>query len=588
MQTRSGQETVRRRIGAGQRGLKLSLPSRGTYIVSAMILVLGVFLIYPVLLILTLSFNTSEQFFFGERTWGFDNWINAFREPGLLRALFNTVWLWLLSAAVAFPVAVTISWLLARTKIPWSHGLEFLFWVGYVTPGGLVAWIMLFDPSIGLANVVLRELPFVERGPFNIFSVQGIIFVNIIGSGISLKVMLLTPAFRNMDAALEDAARIGGASSIRTMLRITVPMMVAPIALVFALQLMRMFNSFENELILGLPIGFFVYSTMIFDQVRLHEPPLYGQATALAGITLILIAFIIPMQRWILQRRRYTTITGSFKPGLINLGPWAMVAFGAIVFYHFFVTFLPLLVMLGGSFMTRTGYFILDPIFTLDHWTWVLAHPMFWSALRTTLILSTATAVISPVLFALIAYVLVRTRWRFRIGLDGVIWVSAAIPGMLSGLGLLLVFLGTPGLGIIYGTIWALLIVIILQGNTTGVNITKGALVQVGADIEEAARVAGAGWTRTFFRIWIPVLMPTLTLLALFNFTIAAGTTSSIILLASRETITASILVLEWLMPGARLREEAAVVQIVLGSITLIAAFIARHYGITVGVRHSR
>ena len=588
MQRTSGPETASRGVGVARRRRTIGLPARGTYIVSAMILVLGVFLIYPVLLILTLSFNTAPSFFIGERVWGFANWLSAFKEPGLWRALFNTIWLWLLSASVAFPIAVTIAWLLARTKIPWSHGLEFLFWVGYVTPGGLIAWIMLFDPSIGLANVALRQLPFVDQGPFNIFSIQGIIFVNIIGSGISLKVMLLTPAFRNMDAALEDAARVGGASSLRTMMRVTVPMMISPIALVFALQLMRMFNSFENELILGLPIGFFVYSTMIYDQVRLHEPPLYGQATALASITLILVAFIIPLQRLILHRRRYTTITGSFKPGLIDLGPWAGAVVGDIVFYHFFVTFLPLAVMLGGSVMTRSGYFILDPIFTFSHWTWVLQHPIFWGALRTTLILSITTALVSPILFALIAYVLVRTRWRFRIGLDGVIWVSAAIPGMLSGLGLLLVFLGTPGLGMIYGTIWALLIVIILQGNTTGVNITKGSLVQVGFDIEEAARIAGAGWTRTFFKIWIPVLMPTLTLLALFNFTIAAGTTASIILLASRETITASILILEWLMPGARLREEAAVVQIIIGSITLTAAFIARRYGITLGVRHSR
>ena len=189
-------------------------------------------------------------------------------------------------------------------------------------------------------------------------------------------------------------------------------------------------------------------------------------------------------------------------------------------------------------------------------------------------------------MFAVLAYILVRTKWRFRFGLDSTIWVSAAIPGMLSSLGLLLVFLWTPGLDIIYGTIWALLIVIVLQGNTTGVNITKGTLVQVGFDMEEAARISGAGWAKTFFKIWIPLLFPTLALLSLFNFTIAAGTTASIILLASRETITASILVLEWLMPGARLREEAAVVQIILGSITLIAAFVARRYGITLGVRH--
>jgi iron(III) transport system permease protein len=565
---------------------RFGLPDKGTYIVLALILSLGMFLISPVLVILTLSFNTSPNFFIGAREWGLGNWTTAFQTPGLWTALFNTVWLWVLSATVAFPIAVTIAWFLARTKIPHSHALEFLFWISYVTPGGLVAWIMLFDPNIGLANVGLEALPFISNGPFNIFSIEGIIFVNIIGSGISLKVMLLTPAFRNMDSAMEEAARVGGASNVRTLMRVTVPMMISPIALIFALQLMRMFNSFENELILGLPIGFYVYSTMIYDQVRLHEPPLYGNATALAGITLLLVALIIPLQRWILQRRRYTTITGNFKPGLISLGPWAWIAFGGIVFYHSFTTFLPLLVMLGGSFMTRTGYFILDPIWTMDHWKFVFDNAVFYTALRTTLILSFTTAIVSPILFAVIAYILVRTKWRFRFGLDSTIWVSAAIPGMLSSLGLLLVFLWTPGLDIIYGTIWALLIVIVLQGNTTGVNITKGTLVQVGFDMEEAARISGAGWSKTFFKIWIPLLFPTLALLALFNFTIAAGTTASIILLASRETITASILVLEWLMPGARLREEAAVVQIILGSITLIAAFVARRYGITLGVRH--
>jgi iron(III) transport system permease protein len=567
---------------------RFGLPDKGTYIVLALILSLGMFLISPVLVILTLSFNTSPNFFIGAREWGLGNWTTAFQTPGLWTALFNTVWLWVLSATVAFPIAVTIAWFLARTKIPHSHALEFLFWISYVTPGGLVAWIMLFDPNIGLANVGLEALPFISNGPFNIFSIEGIIFVNIIGSGISLKVMLLTPAFRNMDSAMEEAARVGGASNVRTLMRVTVPMMISPIALIFALQLMRMFNSFENELILGLPIGFYVYSTMIYDQVRLHEPPLYGNATALAGITLLLVALIIPLQRWILQRRRYTTITGNFKPGLISLGPWAWIAFGGIVFYHSFTTFLPLLVMLGGSFMTRTGYFILDPIWTMDHWKFVFDNAVFYTALRTTLILSFTTAIVSPILFAVIAYILVRTKWRFRFGLDSTIWVSAAIPGMLSSLGLLLVFLWTPGLDIIYGTIWALLIVIVLQGNTTGVNITKGTLVQVGFDMEEAARISGAGWSKTFFKIWIPLLFPTLALLALFNFTIAAGTTASIILLASRETITASILVLEWLMPGARLREEAAVVQIILGSITLIAAFVARRYGITLGVRHNR
>ena len=48
--------------------------------------------------------------------------------------------------------------------------------------------------------------------------------------------------------------------------------------------------------------------------------PNYGEATVLASLTLLMIVLIIPLQRWILERRRYTTITGSFRPGLIDLG----------------------------------------------------------------------------------------------------------------------------------------------------------------------------------------------------------------------------------------------------------------------------
>ena len=166
------------------------------------------------------------------------------------------------------------------------------------------------------------------------------------------------------------------------------------------------------------------------------------------------------------------------------------------------------------------------------------------------------------------------------------IWGSGAIPGLLSGLGLLLLFLGTPGLSILYGTIYALLLVVILQGNTTGVNITKGALVQVGFDMEEAARVSGAGWVRTYFRIWLPVLSPTMILLGTLNFVSAAGATSSVILLASRETITLSIVALEFASPELALREAAAIVTLHITVLTLGFAMIARRLGLGIGIHH--
>jgi len=557
----------------------------GHFIMAVVLLSLGYFLIWPVVLLLINSFNTAADWFVEPRRWGLRHWQNAFQRPGLLGSLGNSLLIWSLNVATSFPIGITIAWLLARTKIPFSHTLEFLFWVSYMVPAlpTTIAWITLLDPDIGLINVGLTKLGLFEQGPFNIFSVPGIVFANLMGHGIALKVMLLTPAFRNMDATLEEAARVGGAGNLRTLLRITLPLMISPLILVFALQLLRVFQSFETEYLLGMPFGFYVYSTKIYTLIR-DATPNYGEATVLASLTLLLIGLIIPLQRWILERRRYTTITGSFKPGLIDLGRWNTVAFGVIAFLLALLTIGPALVLLMGSFMTRIGYFVLG--FTVDHWKVVLNDAVFIKALWSTLILGITAAVASPLLFSIIAYIVVRTRLPGRGSLDLMVWVSGAIPGILAGLGLLWVFLGTPVLNFLFGTIWALIIVVILQGNTYGVNIMKGVFVQVGADMEEAARVSGAGWVRTYFRIWLPLLMPTMILLAVMNFVNAAGATRSIILLAYRDTMTLSLMALELSSVAVSNREAASIISIFIIVLTVAGALLVRALGRGLGLRH--
>ena len=552
---------------------------------AAVLLTLGYFLIWPVLLLLINSFNAASDWFVEPRTWGVKHWMNAFQRPGLLRSLGNSLLIWSLTVSVSFPVGVAIAWFLARTKIPYSHTLEFLFWVSYMVPSlpTTIAWITLLDPDVGMINVALKKLFQLDQGPFNIFSVPGIVWANLMGHGISIKVMLLTPAFRNMDATLEEAARVGGAGNLRTLFKVTLPLMIAPMMMVFALQLLRVFQSFETEYLLGLPFGFFVYSTKIFALIR-NQVPNYGEATVLASITLLMIAMIIPLQRWILERRRYTTITGNFRPGLIDLRACNYVAFTVIALLLFFLTIGPLAILVLGSFMQRIGYFVLG--FTLDHWRLVLTDPVFVKALRTTLALAGSAAIMSPLLFSILAYILVRTRLPGRGALDAMIWSSGAIPGILAGLGLLWVFIGTPLLNFLFGTIWALIIVVMLQGKTTGVNIMKGVFVQVGADMEEAARVSGAGWIRTYFRIWLPLLMPTLILLSVMNFVSAAGATSSIILLASRDTMTLSLMALELSSTAVNNREAASIISIFIIAFTMTGALLIRYFGLRVGVHH--
>ena len=550
------------------------------------ILTLGFYLMFPVILMLVLSFNVADDFLIPPIVWGLDNWAYIWRDPRILEALYNTFALWFINFIFSFPLGIAIALILARTHIPWTHGLEYLFWISYVFPGlaNTVGWIMLLDPDIGILNTWLEALPFIEEGPFNIYSFWGIVWTKLQSDSISYFVILLTPAFRNMDQSMEEAARVAGASKMGAVFKITLPVMISPVILVTALQLLRIFSGFETEWILGASWGFYVYSTLIFSQTSLYIPN-YGGAIVLASLTMGIIAVIFPMQRWIVSRRQYTTLTGTFKPGLIDIGRWKWAVLFGIIFLLAMFTALPFIIIVVGSFMSRVGFFNAVPTWTLDHWRLVLTDDVFLRGLRTTTILAVSAGVGSPLIFSIIAYMLVRTRWRFRQILDGTIWVSAVFPGIISGLGLLLMFLTVPGLEVLYGTIWALILVVLIAGNTTGTNIFKGVMLQLGADVEEASRVSGAGWVRTYVKVVLPLLMPTMVLIGMLNFISAAGTTSSIILLSSRETLTLSIIGLEWASPEIGSTEKAGIISLVIMVYTLVLALIGRHYALKMGIK---
>ncbi len=568
-------------------GAKKKAPKAGTFIMAVLILFFGFYVIYPILLIFVQSFNVAAVIV-GEYSFSFDNWRKAFAEPGILESLGNTVLVFASYTAVSFPLAVVIAWLLARTKMRWSRGLEFMFWVSFMLPNltTTIGWTLLLDPYFGFINVLAQKLPFVNGPLFNIYSIEGIVFAHLMANALSQKVMLLTPAFRNMNITLEEAGRISGAGSLKTMMRITLPVMVPAMVVVFMLNLVRMFNSFEIEQILGTPIRFYVYSTRIYELVRNTEPPSYGQATALASLTLLIILAIIPLQRWLLGRRQYTTISGNYKPGVTDLGLLQPVAFGLVLFIVAMLTIVPVLTLLGGSFMTRAGFFQATPTYTLGHWKMVLADPIFFRALKTTFILAITTAIVSPVIFSMIAYILVRKKWPGNATLDSIFWFSAGIPGMLSGLGLLWVIVGTPGLSWLFGTIWILVIVTVLQGKLTAVQMFKSSFLQMGQDMEEAARTSGASWIYAYFRIWLPLIAPTLVLIGILNFTLAAGATSSVILLASRDTITLSLLALEYMTSAAgSSREVAGIISLFVVAMTTGLALVARWFGFQIGVK---
>src|SRR5207245_3532980 len=190
------------------------------------------------------------------------------------------------------------------------------------------------DPSQGLINAWLRQIPFLSGLNFDIYSFSGIIWVHLVSTGLSTKVMLMTPAFRRMDASMEEASRMSGASAFTTLWRITVPAMTPVIVVVFLLSVIRIFSSFEIELLLGVPWGVYVYSTKIVDLAR-QEPPLVNQAAALGSVVLLLLAIVIPLQQRLIRARQFTTVTGHFKTKIIDLGRWRYVVAASVALVLF-------------------------------------------------------------------------------------------------------------------------------------------------------------------------------------------------------------------------------------------------------------
>ena len=168
--------------------------------------------------------------------------------------------------------------------------LEFLFWLSFFLPAlpETMGWILLLDPKYGLLNQGLISLGAIKEPLFNIYSFWGIVWAHL-GGTVSIKVMLLAPAFRNLDAALEEASRISGASGWHTFFHIVVPVMMPAILVTTILGIIRSLEAFEIELLLGTPIGLQVYSTKIHELVT-WEPPQFAPAMALEhGIFRVLL-----------------------------------------------------------------------------------------------------------------------------------------------------------------------------------------------------------------------------------------------------------------------------------------------------------
>jgi iron(III) transport system permease protein len=549
---------------------------RGALIVGAFAVVLGVLVLSPLAALLYGALMNAAPGTPGRLS--LDAFAEAWTDPAAWQAAWTSVWLALVRMALVIPVAVFLAWATTRTNMPLRRVMEGLIVSHIFLPflPLVMAWAVLASPRSGFINVGLRSLVGVapgQTGPLDIFSFGGLIFLSVLGIPTYL-FLLIAPAFRSVDASLEESARMSGASPIMTLFRVTIPLLAPAILGASILSFVTALQSFEPELILGTPAGIFVFSTQIYRYIESFTTPRYGPATALSVLFLGVTFLLVLVQSRLLARRRFTTVTGrGFRVRVLDLGPWRWVVFGLVLVYVTLSTLLPLATLTLASFMQIYGLFTPN-WFTLSHYQALLSNPKLLLAVRNTLLLAMGSACLAILLTAFTSYVCMRMRIFGRGVLDLLTWLPVTVPGIVLAVGLIWAYVGLIRLPFqLYGTLWMLILAVAITTLPTGARTMNGTMVQISAELEESARMHGASFMQTIRRVMVPLLTPAMLSCWLILFAYAVKNFVTVSLLYSPQSVVLSALQFE-LWSGGQAETAAALGSLnMLFSLVLVALY---------------
>jgi iron(III) transport system permease protein len=537
------------------------------------ILLIGFLTAYPVWSVFLTSFMVNAPGESGQ--YGLESWIRVFSEPDILRSIGSSFLLAFGVLITATPLAVLFCWLITRTDLPYKKTIEFLLWMGFFLPMSSIAlgWILLADPDYGLLNKLFLALPFMHHAPFNIYSFWGLVWVHL-GFATSIRFILLTPAFRAMDGSLEESSWMSGFSKGSTLRKITIPILLPSILASISLGLIKALESYEIELLIGVPAKFFVYSTEVRRLIDNPDNPDFSGASALSVLFLIVIFFLVYLYNRSIKGRNFTTVTGkSMNTTLVRLGKWKPVVLGVVGLYILIILGLPIGVTLLGSLMKVFGFFTIKDPYTVSQWATVFADTKFWPILSNTMIVGLGAAIFGVILFFIISYLIIKTRMSGRGLLDFLSWLPWALPGILLGLGFLWMLLGNDITKMIYGTLFVLILVLIVKEFPLGVQMSKSAMMQFSPDLENAALLSGAS---RFYAIWktiLPLMLPSMVSIGLMTFISAVRDVAIVQMVSTHSSGTLSLLLIEYAMGGSQ--GAASVIGTILIFIVIFVALIS-------------
>jgi iron(III) transport system permease protein len=470
----------------------------------------------PLFLIFYQSF-LNAPFFMPAKELGLDAYRFIFDDPDFVLAFRNGMILAAGLAAIAVPLGGMLAFLMIRTDLPGRGWIAPLLLVPiFVSPMVMGFGYVVSMGPVGFYSTWAKQL--LGFVPWNIYSFTSIVVIAGL-THVPHVYLYASSALKSLGSDVEEAARVAGASPIQVMFNVSLPMIMPALAYAGVLVFFLGFEVFGLVLVLGDPEGHLVLATYLYKLTNKLGTPSYHLMAAVAVCLVMVTMPLVMMQRWLLKSaNKYVSIKGKgARQKALPLGRWKWVAFALLGAWLVFTIVLPISGIVLRSFVQYWGEGVkLADVLTLQHFRVIMEQPALMRAILNTVLIGVVGGGLAVVCYSAIALAMHRKPDGVTRVLDYSVLVPRAIPGLLAGLSFLWVFLFVPSWldGLLKGmdngaaawlsehaipllrevrsTIFALWLAYSVVWLAYGMRLISTALLQVGPELEEAARAAGA------------------------------------------------------------------------------------------------
>jgi iron(III) transport system permease protein len=433
------------------------------------------------------------------------NFKTAYTTRLYLEPMLRSFQLAIVVAVLSTLIGVPMAWAVSRTDMPGRALIRAAVLAAFITPSflGAIAWIFLAAPNSGWINRWFVAVTGAAHGPINIYSLAGCMFVISLYS-FPYTFTFVSSALDLVSSEMEDAASILGAGTWRTSFQVTLPLVLPAIAAGFIMSFLEAIELLGPPAFLLIPAGRLVATTQLWHFFN-SVPPRLELAAAYAMPLLLVTIGLLFLQRRLLARRRFTSLTGKGgQKRPLRLGRWKYV----LLAFCLVVTSLSLILPYGALLVTSLSKVWGQPLvvsnFTLHWYAWAVQTADARLALRNSLVYSTAAATIASVLAIAIAYVASRRLLPGARVLGFIAMAPFVVPGIVLAVGFFAAYAHPPLL--LYGTAWILILAFATRFLPIAYSSSNSVLQSVNPDLENAARTLGASRLRTLMAVTGPLL----------------------------------------------------------------------------------